>query len=223
LSSPLFGSTTTSTTRPTELHVDAEMGDRVPAFCNFAYPSDKWPPPREPQVAAHLITLADVPATMKAEPPLYPTNGPFFDEIAAGYPNLPIAEADYAVQQSRTFASYEDEILGRAASPRDAKAQYVFARDKVYGQCIAGGDGSPNVPFDLPQSGPTLVAYVQDGGSSYDSLAGVVVLGTVGDYVFDLRVGNHTFYPSTTPATPPTQAQVSAVVGAVMAHLQKHH
>ncbi len=212
-------STTTTSTQPAELHIfTGTGGGDTPAFCSFGYPAKKWPPPPAPAVAAHLLTIADVPATMTALTPSYPTSGPSYDEFAVGYPQDPVAQADFAVPHTMEPASV-DEILAQATSPQAAAAQVEFAVDQVYGQCIASDGGSPNTPFPLPASERSFVAFEQLSGTSYDSGASVVVFGAVGTYVFELEVGNLIAYPATGRAPLPTVAQVDAEVAATVNHL----
>jgi hypothetical protein len=219
LTSPYDATTTTATTRPTELHVDAEMGKPVPDFCNFGYRSNTWPPHRDPALAAHLLTRADVPSTMSAYPPVYASNGPSFDEIAVGYPGLSIDEADFAVPHT-TEPSSVSEILAKAKSPAAATAQVRFGVDKVYAQCEAAGLGYAYPSFPLPPSEKSFTAFEVLSGSSYSSGAFVQVIGAVGDYVFEVEVGNLIAYPATGTASLPSEQQVVAVVQAATAHLE---
>jgi hypothetical protein len=148
---------------------------------------------------------------------VYATNGPSLDEIAAGFPTNPIAEADYGTNQQPYFGI--DEILGEAKTPQAAEAVFVFARDHIYGDCQHfWGDSLPPA-FPLSQSGPNVAGFEVTSGTSYSSGAWVVVLGCEGNFVFDLSVGNSTAYPNTQKAVFPSASQVSQAVNAVLSRI----
>lgn len=98
---------------------------------------------------------------------MYATNGPSLDEIAAGFPSNPIAEADYGTNQQPYFGI--NEILGEANTPQAAEAVFTFAKDHIYGDCqYFSGDSLPPA-FQLPQSRPNVAAFEVTSGSSYSS------------------------------------------------------
>jgi hypothetical protein len=156
---------------------------------------------------------------LASTPPVYATNGPSLDEIAAGFPTDPIAEADYATNQQPYFGI--DEILGEARTPQAADVIFTFAKDHIYGDCQHFWGQSLPPAFLLPQSGSNVAAFEVLGGTSYTSTAWVVVLGCEGNFDFDLSVGNWTAYPDTQQATPPTQSQVLQAVDAALLRISE--
>ena len=198
---------------------NAYVTGTAPAYCTTSYPSSSWPPAAAPEVAAHLLTAQDVPPGLTSNPPVIASNGPSLDEIAAGFPTDPIAEADYATNQQPFFSI--SEILGKATTPQAAEDVFTFAKDHIYGDCqYFWGDSQPPA-FPLPQSEPNVAAFAVRSGSSYNSLALVVVLGCEGNFDFDLTVGNSTDYPNTQEAALPTSAQVSQAVNATLVRISE--
>jgi hypothetical protein len=211
---------TTTTTRPHEVHIFPDPGSTpLPAFCAFGYPSNKYPPRKDPALDARLLTTADVPAGMVSYPPLYPTNGPGFDDFAVGYPKDPMTGITWAIPKE-TESPAISELLAQAPSPAAAAAQVSFAVEKVYGQCMQITADQPNETFPLPPSERSFVALKLMSGSSYNSNAIIVVFGAVGGFVFEVEVGNSVVYPDTGIAAYPTEAQVVEAVSAATAHLR---
>ncbi len=198
---------------------NAYVSGTPPAYCTTSYQSSSWPPAAAPEVTAHLLTPEDVPPGLTSTPLVYATNGPSSDEIAAGFPTDPIAEADYATNQQPYF--FVDEILGEARTSQAAEAVFTFAEDHIYGDCQHfWGDSLPPA-FQLPQSGPNVAAFEVFSGTSYSSGAWVVVLGCEGDFDFDLAVGNSTGYPNTQQAVLPTESQVSQAVNITLLRISE--
>lgn len=191
-----------------------------PSYCTTIFPSKDWPPAAAPAVAAHLLTQADVPAPMTSVPiTTYPVSGPDVDELAAGIPADPIAEAEFDPRGASSVFSSIHEILGLAPSQAAATSLFTFARDHVFGDCqYWWGDGIPK-QIEIPESGPDIAAFPEYAGGSYESHAWVDVIGHRGDFYFDVSVANISDYPSTAQATLPTVGQVSRVVTAALAHL----
>jgi len=221
---PSFLSSTTSTT-PSTLTVgpmpysDAPI---APTYCSVSYPSRSWPPRHIAVIAVHVLTVADVPAGMTRYPPTYASNGPNLDQLAVGFPRSAMGEVDYAGRVDPARTSFISEILGHAPSRAGAIAAYRYARDHIYGDCeryYEHGQSSPRI--QLSQSGPDLFAFKTYGGDSRESIASFTVIGIRADFVFDISVGDHTFYPSQQQAVFPTISQVSAVVDAALSHLPK--
>jgi hypothetical protein len=198
---------------------NAYVSGTPPVYCTTSYQSSSWPPTAAPEVTAHLLTPQDVPAGLTSTPPVIATNGPSLDEIAAGFPDDPIAEADYATNQEPYFGI--SEILGEAPTPQAAEATFTFAKSHIYGDCqYFWGDSLPPA-FALPQSGSHVAAFEVLSGSSYSSDAWVVILGCEGDFDFDLTVGNSTGYPDTQQAVLPTETQVSQAVNATLQRISE--
>jgi hypothetical protein len=218
-------STSVASTTSTTTHVltvgpaaGAYVPGTPPTYCTTSYQSSSRPPQAAPEVAEYLLTSADVPANLEPQSVGY-ANVPTQDEIAAGFPNYPIAEASFATssEQQPSFGIYE--ILGKTRSARAAASTFEFARDHIYGDCnYFWGDGTP-VQIQLPQSGPDLIAFEILAGTSYSSSASATVLGYKGDYVFDLSIGNSIGYPDTQKAALPTVTQTAQVVNATLARI----
>jgi hypothetical protein len=141
------------------------------------------------------------------------------DEIAAGFPADPIAEADYGTNQQPSFGI--DEILGEAETSQAAEAVFTFAKDHIYGDCQHFWGDSLRPAFQLPDSGPNVAAFEVISGTSYSSDAWVVVLGCEGNFDFDLTVGNSTGYPNTQQAVLATESQVSQAVNATLLRISE--
>jgi hypothetical protein len=147
----------------------------------------------------------------------YP-DAPDVDELAAGFPADPIAEAQFTSAGVSVYSGIH-EILGLAPSQTAATSLFTFARDHVFGDCqYWWAHGIPK-QMTIPESGPDIVAFPEYGGGSYESLAYVDVIGHRGDFYFEVSVGNNSNYPSTARATLPTIGQVSQAVTAALAHL----
>jgi hypothetical protein len=172
-------------------------------------------------VAAHLLTKADVPASMTDVPITTYPDAPDVDELAAGFPADPIAEAEFDPPGASSVFSSIHEILGLAPSQAAATSLFTFARDHSFGDCqYWWGDGIPK-QMTIPESGPDIAAFPEYVGNSYQSHAAVYVIGHRGDFYFEVSVGNISDYPSTARATLPTIAQVSQVVTAALVHLPR--
>ena len=193
----------------------------APSYCTTTIPSKAWPPVLSAAVGAHLLTKRDVPATMTSIPITdFPVNGPDLDELAAGFPADPIAEASFETEGSSVYSGIH-EILGLAPSPAAATSLFTFSRDHTRGDCLYWWGNVIPKQMSIPESGPDIAAFPDYGGSSYSSSAFVDVIGHRGDYYFEVSIGNNIDYPLTGQATLPTIAQVSQLVTAALAHLPR--
>ena len=229
---PTAPASTASTSEPAPATFPSRVIDRVgppngsggfsgPPYCTVSYPARQWPPPPNRVLESHLLRVSDLPVTMKASPLLYASNGPDFDQLAAGFPRQPIAGVDFATSPS-TAISFVSEVLGQGASAAEAAAVYRFATEHLYGDCLGywGGGAPTRITLTLRDRSIPLTVLEQRGQDSMESLATVIVLTHVGDYVLDLSVGNHDVYPSTAIASFPSLTQVRAVVEAAVARLR---